>query len=59
MSRNKNKHLILLLGLLLLIILIVNILLYVKIHIVYTSGIGPFFQIGFIILAIIILYLKG
>ncbi|KAA9029954.1 hypothetical protein [Niallia endozanthoxylica] len=59
--RRKNKHLQLIqfLSLSLLIYILVNAMQNIKIHVVYSSGLGPFFFIGFVILLIVFLYMKG
>ena len=57
--RNKNLKIILFLLFCLLITLIVNVLLHVKIYIVYSTGIGPLFLIGLILFLIGLLYFKG
>ncbi|MBT2757713.1 hypothetical protein J7E71_17635 [Mesobacillus foraminis] len=59
MRRNRNVNVIILLLTCLLIMLIVNVLIHVRVYIVYSSGIGPIFMIGFIIFLIALLYLKG
>jgi hypothetical protein len=59
LSRNKYMIPILVLCIFLLIILVVNVFLHIRIHIVYSSGVGPFLLIGLIIMAIVILYVKG
>jgi hypothetical protein len=57
--RKKNVNVIILLLVCLLIIIIINVVLHVRIYIVYTSGVGPIFIIFLIIFLIVLLYLKG
>ncbi|MGX6445101.1 hypothetical protein ACWM35_17955 [Neobacillus sp. K501] len=59
MNRNKNVQVVVFLLFVLLIILIVNVILHVKIYIVYSTGVGPIFLIGLIIFLIVLLYFKG
>ncbi|MCA1318350.1 hypothetical protein LC085_00375 [Bacillus tianshenii] len=46
------------LAMLLVVILIVNVILHVRIYVVYSSGVGPFFFVGLIILTMVALYFK-
>jgi len=59
--RRKNKHLPLIqvLSISLFIYILANVMQNIKIHVVYSSGVGPFFFIGFVILLIGFLYMKG
>ncbi|WP_338449778.1 hypothetical protein R4Z09_27130 [Niallia oryzisoli] len=59
--RRKNKHLqlIQILGGFLLIYILVNAMQNIKVHFVYSSGLGPFFFVGFIIVLMVFLYIKG
>ena len=41
------------------IILVVNVILNLRIYIVYSSGVGPIFLVGLLILAIVVLYFKN
>jgi hypothetical protein len=43
----------------LLIYLLVNTLNSLKIYVVYSSGIGPFLFIGFVLIVMVMLYIKG
>jgi hypothetical protein len=51
--------LIILLCICLLIILAVNVILHLRIFIVYSSGVGPFLVVGLLILAIVVLCFKN
>lgn len=57
--RNKNAALIIILCILLFLFLVVIVFRHITIYFVYSSGIGPLLLIGVIILAIVILFLKG
>jgi len=57
--KNKNLQLIQLLGGFLLIYILVNAIQNIKVHFIYSSGLGPFLFIGFIIVIMIFLYIKG
>ncbi|AMM94396.1 hypothetical protein UP17_19465 [Peribacillus simplex] len=59
MYRNKNTALIIILGILLLLFLVVMAFRNITVYFVYSSGIGPLLFICLIILAIIMLFLKG
>ncbi|MBM7620091.1 hypothetical protein JOC95_001943 [Bacillus tianshenii] len=58
MRRHKHLHLIVFLAMLLVVMLIVNVILHVRIYVVYSSGVGPFFFTGLIILTMVALYFK-
>ncbi|WP_071392973.1 hypothetical protein [Bacillus tuaregi] len=59
--KRKNKHLqlIQLLGIFILIYIVVEVMQNLKIYFVYSSGVGPFLFIGFILVLIVVLYIKG
>jgi len=57
--RNRNMPIILFMGASLLLFLIVNTLNSLRIYVVYSSGIGPFLFIGFVLVVMVMLYIKG
>ncbi|ASV66611.1 hypothetical protein LCM23_02080 [Cytobacillus kochii] len=61
MYRGKNKFtsIIIVLALTLMIYLIMNVFKHTDVYIVYRAGIGTFVITGFIITAIVVLYIKG
>ncbi|MBS4214537.1 MULTISPECIES: hypothetical protein [Neobacillus] len=59
MNKNNNVLIVMFLLLILLIVLIINVIIHVKIYVVYSSGVGPIFLIGLIIFLIALFYFKG
>lgn len=59
LRRNKYLPIIGVLGILLLMYLIVNLITNLRVYIVYSSGVGPFIFVGAVIVAMVILFLKG
>ncbi|MDF1507073.1 hypothetical protein PZE06_02635 [Robertmurraya sp. DFI.2.37] len=59
MRRNRNMPIVLLLGLFLVLLLIILAIKHIKVYIVFSSGLGPFFLVALIILLMIVVFLKG
>ena len=59
LKRNNNMPLIIFLSISLFIYLVGYAIRHTTIYIVFRSGVGPLFLIAFIILIIVVLYLKG
>ncbi|KRF54752.1 hypothetical protein ASG97_04950 [Bacillus sp. Soil745] len=59
MYRNKNTALIMILCFLLFLFLVVLIFRHITVYFVYSSGIGPLLLIGVMVLAIVMLFIKG
>ncbi|WP_142946965.1 hypothetical protein [Robertmurraya siralis] len=59
MRRNRNMPIVLLLGLFLVLFLVILAIKHIKVYIVFSSGLGPFFLVALIILLMIVVFLKG
>ncbi|WP_139364895.1 hypothetical protein [Sutcliffiella halmapala] len=59
MNRNKYMPLIAFLGIILLLYIVVSAFRYIRIFIVFSSGLGPFLIVFGIILLIVVLFIKG
>ncbi|AOH56326.1 hypothetical protein ABE28_018325 [Peribacillus muralis] len=59
MYRNKNTALVIFLCILLFLFLVVMAFRHITVYFVFSSGIGPLLFIGLIILAIMLLFIKG
>jgi len=57
--RNKNTALIMILCFLLFLFLVVLFFRHITVYFVYSSGIGPLLLIGIMVLAIVMLFIRG